>query len=129
VYFLGVSTSVPHSAMMHNIMDSDNETLKEDIEESDPFLGIPPPLSQEPHPNPTPSTTSDPLSRPSQPSTSSKKCKVSTQDIQQMQLEVLALEKKKIELEVENLSLANEKLRLEIQNLLKNQPVFDLEVQ
>jgi hypothetical protein len=51
--------------MMHNIMDSDDETLKEDIDESDTFLGIPP---------------LEMAHAPSQPSTY-KTCKVSIQDI------------------------------------------------
>ena len=53
-----------------------------------------------------------------------KKRKVSTQDIQKMQLEVLTLEKRKIELEMENMQLINKKLRLEIQDMLaRSQPV------
>ena len=46
-----------------------------------------------------------------------KKRKVTTQDIQNLQMEVLALEKTKIEMEVENLRLANEKMKLEINEL------------
>ena len=53
-----------------------------------------------------------------------KQCRISTQDIQKMQLEVLTLEKKKIELDVENMQLLNQKLRLEIKELLaKSQPI------
>ena len=46
-----------------------------------------------------------------------KKQKVTHQDIQAMQLEVLKVEKNKIDLEVENLKLANQKLKLEIDAL------------
>ncbi len=54
-----------------------------------------------------------------------KKCKVTHQDIQAMQLEVLKVERNKIEAEVENLKLVNQKLKLEIEELrLKNQVNF-----
>jgi hypothetical protein len=57
-------------------------------------------------------------------SPAAKRRRVNTQDIQKMQFEVLALEKKKIELEVENMQLANQKLRIEIQELLaRSQPL------
>ena len=78
--------------------------------ESDPFLEIPDPLVPE-------------VDIPEVPPPA-KKCRVSTQDIQKMQLEVLTLEKKKIELDVENMQLLNQKLRLEIEELLaKSQPI------
>ena len=54
-----------------------------------------------------------------------KKRKVTHQDIQAMQLEVLKVERNKIEAEVENLKLVNQKLKLEIEELrLKNQVNF-----
>ena len=49
-----------------------------------------------------------------------KKRKISTQDIQQMQMEILQLEKEKIAVEVENMNLMKEKLKLEVE-LLKSQ--------
>lgn len=48
-----------------------------------------------------------------------KKKKLTAKDVQQMQVEVLVLEKQKIKMEVENLKLANEKIRLEIKKLLE----------
>ena len=47
----------------------------------------------------------------------SKKRKVTHQDIQAMQFDVLKVEKHKIDLEVENLKLIKEKLKLEIEDL------------
>lgn len=47
----------------------------------------------------------------------SKKRKVTHQDIQVMQFDVLKVEKHKIDLEVENLKLIKEKLKLEIEDL------------
>ena len=47
----------------------------------------------------------------------SKKRKVTHQDIQAMQFDVLKVEKQKIDLEVENLKLIKEKLKLEIEDL------------
>ena len=47
----------------------------------------------------------------------SKKRKVTHQDIQVMQFDVLKFEKYKIDLEVENLKLIKEKLKLEIEDL------------
>ena len=46
-----------------------------------------------------------------------KKRKVSQQDIQKMQLDVLNVVKVKIGLEVENLKLINTKLKLELEEL------------
>ena len=52
-----------------------------------------------------------------------KRRKVTQQDIQRMQLDVLCVEKQKIELEVENLLLAKQKLQLEVAELMaKNNP-------
>lgn len=51
------------------------------------------------------------------PTGSGTKRKVSTQDIQKMQVEVLNLEKEKISLEIENMKLIQKKLKLEIQQL------------
>ena len=47
----------------------------------------------------------------------SKKRKVTHQYIQTMQLDVLKVEKRKVDLEVENLKLIREKLKLEIEDL------------
>ena len=47
-----------------------------------------------------------------------KKKKVTHQDIQQLQVDVLKIEKRQIELEVENLELTNKKIRLEIERLI-----------
>ena len=113
---------------MYNVMDSDQEILEDGSDLSDPFLAIPPPLSQtlqsDPIPDPKPlssKTIVSPIPEPSQ-SPAAKKRKVSTQDIQKMQFEVL--KKTKIELEVEILKLANEKLLLE-NHLLNSQGVFN----
>ena len=48
---------------------------------------------------------------------SNKRKKVTTQDIQKMQMEILKLEKEKIALEVENMKLMNKKLKIELQQL------------
>lgn len=118
---------------MHNVINSDQEILENGSDLSDPFLDIPPPLSQTlqldeiPDPKPLTSTTFvSPIPETPAPSKppAAKKRKVSTQDIQQLQFEVLNLEKTKIELEVQNLKLANEKLLLE-NNLFKSQGVFN----
>jgi hypothetical protein len=57
-----------------------------------------------------------------------KKHKVTSQDVQIMQMKVLAFKKMKIELEVENIRLFNEKMKLEIQELLsRHQAVNSIE--
>lgn len=73
-----------------------------------------------------PSCASSPLAS-KYPPPAPKKRKVTTQDIQAMQLDVLTMEKEKIALDMENIKLSNEKLRLEIQELLSRaQPInFD----
>ncbi len=53
-----------------------------------------------------------------------KKRKVTHQDIQKMQLDVLNLEKIKIDLEVENLKLINQKLKLELEELIARKQIF-----
>lgn len=63
-----------------------------------------------------PAATAAPNTEPAAPP-KPKKQKVTHQDIQAMQLEVLKVEKNKIDLEVENLKLANQKLRLDIEAL------------
>jgi hypothetical protein len=60
-------------------------------------------------------------------SSSSKKRKITQQDVQSMQIDVLRMEKYKIELEVENLELRNKKLQLEIQELqTRNQSLLSV---
>ena len=94
---------------------NDNDSLA-----SDPFLLVPDPLVPDTPENAE--TKRSPAATSSHPI--SRKRKVNMQDIQRMQIEVLTLERKKIELEVENMQLANQKLRLEIQDLLaRSQPV------
>ena len=92
---------------------------------NDPF-NIPPPLEDDDEPddpfqlgndhdddNEGPAAmTTEPIAPPK-----SKKRKVTHQDIQAMQLEVLKVEKQKINLEVETLMLIKEKLKLEIEHL------------
>ena len=56
-------------------------------------------------------------SDPTTPVSQLKKRKVSQQDIQKMQLDVLNVEKVKTGLEVENLKLINTKLKLELEEL------------
>lgn len=46
-----------------------------------------------------------------------KKRKISSQDIQEAQMDVLAMEKQKISIEIENLRLMQEKIRLEVELL------------
>ena len=54
---------------------------------------------------------------PTTPMSQLKKRKVTHQDIQKMQFDVLNVEKIKIGLEVENLKLVNTKLKLEVEEL------------
>ena len=114
-----IATVEPSSSLtpMHDEGVNDNDSLA-----SDPFLSVPDPLVPDAIVPENAETKLSPAATSSHPI--SKKRKVSTQDIQRMQLEVLTLERKKIELEVENMQLANQKLRLEIQDLLaRGQPV------
>ena len=122
MYFIetGATTSEPDCAMSHSVIESDSlisDSITEILEATT---------------QPTTSELSEPsqeiceLPPPPKPP-AAKKRKVSTQDIQQMQLEVLTIEKKKIEMEVENMQLMNQKLRLEIQELLaRSQPVITI---
>jgi hypothetical protein len=122
MYFLGtsVSTTEPECAMRYSIVDAEIaecSSAPDMLEDFDLQSEMPDPLSEIP----------DPLI-PEMPvpihSPAAKRRRVSTQDIQKMQFEVLALEKKKIELEVENMQLANQKLKIEIQELLaRSQPL------
>lgn len=106
-YFLGtnVSTTEPECAMMHNtgtvepsssltpMLDegvNDNDSLA-----SDPFLSVPDHLVPDSPVLENVETKMSPAATSLHPI--SKKRKVSTQDIQRMQLEVLTLERKKIE--------------------------------
>ena len=79
---------------------------------------------------PRPNTSSTKVSVPTTPlattvpSRPTKKRKVTHQDIQQMQLDVLSVEKRKIEVEVDNLMLARQKLQLEVDELLAKKQSF-----
>jgi hypothetical protein len=66
---------------------------------------------------PEPTVTPNSSAKLKDASSSSKKHKITQQDVQSMQIDVLRMEKYKIELEVENLELQNKKLQLEIQEL------------
>ena len=66
---------------------------------------------------PEPTVTPNSSAKSKDASSSSKKRKITQQDVQSMQIDVLRMEKYKIELEVENLELRNKKLQLEIQEL------------
>ena len=54
-------------------------------------------------------------------SDSTRKRRVTTQDVQRMQIEILELEKKKILIEVENMKLLNKKYKFEVEELQARQ--------
>ena len=66
---------------------------------------------------PEPTVTPNSSAKSKDASSSSKKRKITQHDVLSMQIDVLRMEKYKIELEVENLELRNKKLQLEIQEL------------
>ena len=119
MFFLetSVPTSEPASAMTYNINSVESSSVTDMFEEDNFDL-----LTQSSE-LPGSLVPEVPIANCNLPP-AAKKRKVSTQDIQKMQLEVLALEKKKIEMELENMQLANQKLKLEIQEMLaRSQPV------
>ena len=87
---------------------------------------VPQPQPPVPQPQPRAPQLQLPVPQPQAPASNCtpKKRKVSTQDVQKMQIiDVLTLEKMKLELEIENIRLSNEKKRLEIDELLARQSV------
>ena len=125
IYIVETSAAEPDHAMMHEL--SPYSEFSQQSPQTPPLIPISPQLPQPPVPQPQPRAPQLqlPVPQPQAPASNCapKKRKVSTQDVQKMQIDVLTLEKMKLELEIENIRLSNEKKRLEIDELLARQSV------
>ena len=98
-------------------------TIAPNVSQSHPNIEIMPfcntkiPITSTPSTRPATPPQSNPGLIKSTSTSMSRKRKTSTQDIQNMQMEVLKLEREKIALELENVRLANKKLELKIKKL------------
>ena len=124
IYIVETSAAEPDHAMMHEL--SPYSEFSQQSPQTPPLI----PISQLPQsPVPQPQLRAPqlqlPVPQPQAPASNCapKKRKVSTQDVQKLQIDVLTLEKMKLELEIENIRLSNEKKRLEIDELLARQSV------
>ena len=139
IYIIETSAAEPDHVMMHEL--SPYLEFSQQSPQTPPLIPISPQLQYSPVPQPEPPVPRPqppvpqpqppapqlqlPVPQPQAPASNGarKKRKVSTQDVQKMQIDVLTLEKMKLELEIENTTLSNEKKRLEIDELLARQSV------
>ena len=105
------SAAEPDHVMMHEL--SPYLEFIQQSPQTPPLIPISPQLPQPPVPQPQAPASN----------CAAKKRKVSTQDVQKMQIDVLTLEKMKLEYETKNIRLSNEKKKLEIDELLARQSV------
>ena len=125
IYIVETSAAEPDYVMMHEL--SPYLEFSQQSPQTPPLIPISPQLPQSPVPQPQPPVPQPqppvpqpqprapqlqlPVPQPQAPASNCapKKRKVSTQDVQKMQIDVLTLEKMKLELEIENIRLSNKK--------------------